>query len=102
MLRREEQIENEREQQRPDSPMGAGIDPPKGSRGQHPNLNFPAKNNKRKLSREAEEPRLKINRPPGPEADDLLAGVECHLETKELWEKFHDLGTEMIITKTGR
>ncbi|XP_067652020.1 T-box transcription factor TBX20-like [Haliotis asinina] len=28
--------------------------------------------------------------------------VECRLETKELWDKFHDLGTEMIITKTGR
>ncbi|XP_049857135.1 T-box transcription factor TBX20-like isoform X2 [Schistocerca gregaria] len=33
--------------------------------------------------------------------DELLA-AECHLETKELWDKFHDLGTEMIITKTGR
>ncbi|KAK9730765.1 T-box [Popillia japonica] len=33
---------------------------------------------------------------------DELLGVECHLETKELWDKFHDLGTEMIITKTGR
>ena len=31
-----------------------------------------------------------------------LINVECFLETKELWEKFHDLGTEMIITKTGR
>ncbi|KAI0226404.1 T-box transcription factor TBX20 [Lamellibrachia satsuma] len=31
-----------------------------------------------------------------------LAGVQCHLETKELWQKFHELGTEMIITKTGR
>ena len=31
-----------------------------------------------------------------------LSPVECHLETRELWEKFHDLGTEMIITKTGR
>lgn len=31
-----------------------------------------------------------------------LEGVDCHLETKELWEKFFDLGTEMIITKTGR
>lgn len=30
----------------------------------------------------------------------LLA--DCHLETKDLWDKFHDLGTEMIITKTGR
>lgn len=31
-----------------------------------------------------------------------LVGTDCHLETKELWDKFHDLGTEMIITKTGR
>ncbi len=28
--------------------------------------------------------------------------VQCQLETKGLWKKFHDLGTEMIITKTGR
>lgn len=33
--------------------------------------------------------------------DELLT-TECHLETKDLWDKFHDLGTEMIITKTGR
>lgn len=31
-----------------------------------------------------------------------LRGVTCYLETKELWEKFHELGTEMIITKSGR
>lgn len=31
-----------------------------------------------------------------------LSNNDCHLETKELWDKFHDLGTEMIITKTGR
>ena len=31
-----------------------------------------------------------------------LAGIECRLETKDLWDKFHELGTEMIITKTGR
>jgi T-box protein 20 len=31
-----------------------------------------------------------------------LARVECHLENKDLWDKFHELGTEMIITKTGR
>jgi hypothetical protein len=37
-------------------------------------------------------------------ADDspLLAGVTCRLETKELWDKFYELGTEMIITKSGR
>uniref|UniRef100_T1JNG0 T-box domain-containing protein n=1 Tax=Strigamia maritima TaxID=126957 RepID=T1JNG0_STRMM len=33
---------------------------------------------------------------------DELLSVHCHLDTKELWEKFHKLGTEMIITKTGR
>ncbi|XP_063934542.1 T-box transcription factor TBX20-like isoform X2 [Zophobas morio] len=31
-----------------------------------------------------------------------LRTVTCHLETKDLWEKFNELGTEMIITKTGR
>ena len=31
-----------------------------------------------------------------------LEHAKCYLETKELWEKFHRLGTEMIITKTGR
>lgn len=33
-----------------------------------------------------------------------LASTECYLESvsKELWTKFHELGTEMIITKTGR
>lgn len=31
-----------------------------------------------------------------------LMKVDAKLETKELWEKFHELGTEMIITKTGR
>ena len=32
----------------------------------------------------------------------LLEGAECRLETRELWRRFFDLGTEMIITKTGR
>ena len=31
-----------------------------------------------------------------------MSDVRCKLETKELWAKFHELGTEMIITKTGR
>lgn len=31
-----------------------------------------------------------------------MCDVKCKLETKELWAKFHELGTEMIITKTGR
>ncbi|XP_013390981.1 T-box transcription factor TBX20 isoform X1 [Lingula anatina] len=33
---------------------------------------------------------------------ETLAGVHCRLETKDLWAKFHELGTEMIITKSGR
>ncbi|CAG2206946.1 T-box transcription factor TBX20-like [Mytilus edulis] len=31
-----------------------------------------------------------------------LPNVKCRLETKDLWDKFNDIGTEMIITKTGR
>ncbi|XP_033102426.1 T-box transcription factor TBX20-like [Anneissia japonica] len=31
-----------------------------------------------------------------------LSPIDCRLEMKELWDKFHDLGTEMIITKSGR
>jgi len=35
-------------------------------------------------------------------ASESLSGVRCQLDNKELWDKFHALGTEMIITKTGR
>lgn len=31
-----------------------------------------------------------------------MSKVQCHLEIKELWDRFHELGTEMIITKSGR
>ncbi|XP_061388349.1 T-box-containing protein TBX6L-like [Musca vetustissima] len=31
-----------------------------------------------------------------------LPGVEAKLENKDLWQQFHKIGTEMIITKTGR
>jgi len=31
-----------------------------------------------------------------------LRHAVCHLETKDLWDKFNELGTEMIITKSGR
>nr|VZI35831.1 unnamed protein product [Spirometra erinaceieuropaei] len=31
-----------------------------------------------------------------------LARVRCQLETRDLWTKFNELGTEMIITKSGR
>uniref|UniRef100_A0A915JUE8 T-box domain-containing protein n=1 Tax=Romanomermis culicivorax TaxID=13658 RepID=A0A915JUE8_ROMCU len=31
-----------------------------------------------------------------------LRNVQCRLEARDLWTKFHELGTEMIITKSGR
>ena len=31
-----------------------------------------------------------------------MATIQCRLDNKELWDKFHELGTEMIITKSGR
>jgi hypothetical protein len=34
--------------------------------------------------------------------DDDDAGVTIRLEHKELWDKFDELGTEMVITKSGR
>ncbi|OAF68046.1 T-box protein 20 [Intoshia linei] len=33
---------------------------------------------------------------------DAMKDIFCELETKELWNKFYNLGTEMIITKSGR
>ncbi|KAM9806907.1 T-box transcription factor TBX20 isoform 1-T1 [Syngnathus typhle] len=39
--------------------------------------------------------------PPLPCSEEM-ANISCSLETKELWDKFHELGTEMIITKSGR
>ncbi len=34
--------------------------------------------------------------------EDDLNDIDCYLETDDLWKKFHELGTEMIITKSGR
>lgn len=31
-----------------------------------------------------------------------MVNVQCRLEARDLWLKFHELGTEMIITKSGR
>ncbi|XP_049839564.1 optomotor-blind protein-like isoform X2 [Schistocerca gregaria] len=42
-------------------------------------------------------------RPPLPPDDDgVVDDPKVTLEGKELWEKFHKLGTEMVITKSGR
>ena len=37
-----------------------------------------------------------------PEEDGIDDDPKVTLEGKELWEKFHNLGTEMVITKSGR
>jgi Optomotor-blind protein N-terminal region/T-box len=37
-----------------------------------------------------------------PEDDGVDDDPKVTLEGKELWEKFHKLGTEMVITKSGR
>ena len=50
---------------------------------------------KHKASKEGKIMRSKAN-------CEELRYVDCVLETKDLWDKFHDLETEMIITKTGR
>ena len=41
-------------------------------------------------------------RMPPPEDDNVQDDPKVTLEYKELWEKFHKYGTEMVITKSGR
>uniref|UniRef100_A0A8C6JDX3 Uncharacterized protein n=1 Tax=Melopsittacus undulatus TaxID=13146 RepID=A0A8C6JDX3_MELUD len=38
----------------------------------------------------------------GAESRDAGAGVQVELQGSELWRRFHEIGTEMIITKAGR
>ena len=40
--------------------------------------------------------------PPPPDDDGVVDDPKVTLEGKDLWEKFHKLGTEMVITKSGR
>ncbi|XP_052317558.1 T-box transcription factor TBX5-like isoform X1 [Oncorhynchus keta] len=43
--------------------------------------------------------------PPSPETSCTqqgMEGIKVYLHERELWEKFHEVGTEMIITKAGR
>lgn len=41
-------------------------------------------------------------RPFEPEDDGVEDDPKVCLESKDLWERFHALGTEMVITKSGR
>ena len=63
------------------------------------NVERDVKNVETKKSKMSKEDRMKMRSKCN---SDDLRNVECVLETKDLWEKFHDLETEMIITKTGR
>uniref|UniRef100_A0A4W5MGX0 T-box transcription factor 4 n=1 Tax=Hucho hucho TaxID=62062 RepID=A0A4W5MGX0_9TELE len=40
--------------------------------------------------------------PPGNEPDQNIENIKVLLHERELWKKFHEVGTEMIITKAGR
>lgn len=37
-----------------------------------------------------------------PMAPRYLSGVDAKLQNSDLWSEFHKIGTEMIITKSGR
>uniref|UniRef100_A0A0R3RKC6 T-box domain-containing protein n=1 Tax=Elaeophora elaphi TaxID=1147741 RepID=A0A0R3RKC6_9BILA len=39
---------------------------------------------------------------PLPGNSHMLRHITCRLEGRELWNKFYELSTEMIITKSGR
>eukprot|EP00062_Callorhinchus_milii_P011695 gi/632958148/ref/XP_007894869.1/ PREDICTED: T-box transcription factor TBX4 [Callorhinchus milii] len=40
--------------------------------------------------------------PQGHDPDQSIENIKVYLHEKELWKKFHEAGTEMIITKAGR
>jgi len=75
----------------------ASVEPDSGSEGRA----SPASVASRRRKRSSDSPAATPVIPARCNCPELL-GVDCRLETKELWDKFHDLGTEMIITKTGR
>ncbi|KAK9412537.1 T-box transcription factor TBX4-like [Crotalus adamanteus] len=43
-----------------------------------------------------------LNSPQVPDAEQTIENIKVYLHEKELWKKFHEAGTEMIITKAGR
>ena len=38
----------------------------------------------------------------GSDTEPVNDDPKVSLESKNLWEQFHDIGTEMVITKSGR
>ena len=51
-----------------------------------------------KIKKEPNQKRKMSGKSNSPTLDEL----KCSLENKELWDKFSEFGTEMIITRTGR
>lgn len=45
---------------------------------------------------------LRLPRSLPPDDDGVVDDPKVTLEGRDLWEKFHKLGTEMVITKSGR
>ncbi|XP_038615554.1 T-box transcription factor TBX4 isoform X1 [Tachyglossus aculeatus] len=43
-----------------------------------------------------------LSSPQGQDAEQTIENIKVSLHEKELWKKFHEAGTEMIITKAGR
>lgn len=43
-----------------------------------------------------------IRCPPEPPEPEVHDDPKVELESKDLWDKFHEHGTEMVITKSGR
>nr|XP_046206898.1 T-box transcription factor TBX5-like isoform X2 [Oncorhynchus gorbuscha] len=46
-----------------------------------------------------------LSSPPSPQTtctQQGMDGIKVYMEERELWDKFHEVGTEMIITKAGR
>ncbi|XP_005986877.1 T-box transcription factor TBX4 [Latimeria chalumnae] len=43
-----------------------------------------------------------LGSPQGQDPDQSIENIKVYLHEKELWKKFHEAGTEMIITKAGR
>ncbi|XP_031685825.1 T-box transcription factor TBX5-like isoform X2 [Oncorhynchus kisutch] len=46
-----------------------------------------------------------LSSPPSPQAtctQQGMDGIKVYTQERELWDKFHEVGTEMIITKAGR
>ncbi|XP_015904151.1 T-box transcription factor TBX20-like isoform X1 [Parasteatoda tepidariorum] len=85
---------------RPSSEAGEGEGGSREGESPRPASNGQQQGSGSSSSRSANNPYAGLSKPRC--NSESLQGVDCLLENKDLWDKFHELGTEMIITKTGR